>query len=577
MPFDPDAYLAKKTGGSFDPDAYLRSKRTPGRQPLTPEQQAKVDRTTKAGLIEPPGFMDKLRAAWSALESGESADSMDAYASRATDVASLGAIPWLAEKVVSGSAEAAAAAQARNPIAAQVGNIGGLGLSMAAGPARAAGAAGANVAGALGRVAPSVAGRVAGAAAGGAVAGGLYEGADAAARGGDLADVGERAQEGAALGAAFAAPFAIAGEAAGGVSKLLRRDPWIGRYARAKETGAYKDPAMKALPKGPEGIQAAAEKVRPQVMARDEQLVREGGQRYAAEVDPLMGQPADAGPMRRRLLEKSIESRNSNFDTTQKGKVQRAIKSVTDDIPPEPQVSDLLAARRNLKERSGYGQPAPTDDQRLNRELYQAIKNSLGETAAADDAYAAVMRQAGRRRDILARSEDQLTRGSALQSAGPDDVEAVLEAVPPNMRVNYEQAIARNLKRIGDTNEPGMAMASYLDELAAQDEVFAKALDFVAAKKALEATRFAVRGALPTSLSGATALAGVANSVGQNARAIGARVIDPAAAGLARELGAGRQLSSIGAPAAGNPILQAIEDQQKRSRSRWETFAGRSR
>lgn len=157
-------------------------------------------------------------------------------------------------------------------------------------------------------------------------------------------------------------------------------------------------------------------------------------------------------------------------------------------------------------------------------------------------------------------------------SAAPAAVEPPAARPPlppkpePKLRVGKDKSATTLLKRIGDDNEPGVRAARFLKELSDQDPAFKKALDFILQKKAYEATRFSLRGMKPTSLTGATEFGGWGPFFHQNARAIGARIVDPAS----RAASAGLRIGGRALPASLGNFEQAYADAIERIRKQQE-------
>lgn len=453
-----------------------------------------------------------------------------------------------------------------------------------------------------------------------------------------------------------AAAVALGVRGAEGMSNLLRKNKTIGRYARDREAGIYDSPEMKALPKGPEGIQKAREIGQKRVAAREVELDQQHGDAYrkslgelrrpepgpvewvdgpvvrgdqmAQLVEDIAG-PGDPGrsslfeaarridapgaepgpkyrpqipvrgeapppeglarPIDRNMLARELGAARASRLSPDTGQPYVGAKNTAnklreladvferdgqwvDDVqsdygrryePPVDTVGGALGQRRALQKEAAFRSTSPTPEQLAAQEAYQALRGAIRKAApdvgAADDAYSAYARQADRRRDILYRSEDNVVKGGGQHPDAPDiEFADELGQEPPQMRVGKEQAAATTLGRIEDTNVEGLRVAKYLDELAQQDPAFAQALDFIASKKALEGTRFSAEGMLPTSLTGAVSAGGLLPTIRQNVRALGARVVDPAADLIGRGVGPGAL--------AVNPILQAYAAQKERER-----------
>lgn len=369
--------------------------------------------------------------------------------------------------------------------------------------------------------------------------------------------------------------------AAAKTSQLLRRNPTIGRYARAKTAGAYDSPDMKALAPGQEGMQQAAEQGLERIVNRDRELAQQASRAYQQAVEPELTRPIDTEAMRMRLL----EGRQANIDPDSglpiRPEVDTAYNRAFDNTPEQATVRGTLMRRRGLQQDASFGSPSPTEAQNAARDVYQtfrqAVRQASPAVAAADDSYTAHARQAARRSDILFNTEENVIPnggGSGAPDARvidadpsvPTGAAAALEG-PADMRVSKARSAATTLSRVDDTNVPGLRAARFLEELAGQDPAFAQALNFIANKKALEGTRFGLP-QLPTSLTGATSFAGKLPFAQQNLRALGARIVDPVANSVGR--GAGPALTL-------NPVMQAFQAEQERKRRMAESLLGGGR
>lgn len=93
-----------------------------------------------------------------------------------------------------------------------------------------------------------------------------------------------------------------AGASVGGVSKLLRQDPWLKRFFEAKEKGLFDTEEMKALPKHEQGIHEAAVVGQKKVLGRELELDAAAAKRYQEALNPQgpkapRGEvPRDQGP-----------------------------------------------------------------------------------------------------------------------------------------------------------------------------------------------------------------------------------------------------------------------------------------
>lgn len=233
-------------------------------------------------------------------------------------------------------------------------------------------------------------------------------------------------------------------------------------------------------------------------------------------------------------------------------------------------VEGMLKLRRALKVKANFANTAPTAEELAARHVYQtfrqAIRNASPEIAAADDAFAASARKAGRREDIMHGSEDPAAQPATPETPHePSDlIDAPAEPVDPKIRVAKEDAGIRKLKRIGDTNEPGLFAKKHLQELGAQDDEFASALKFIEDKKAYEATRLA-KPPLPTSFS--EAFMWPLRLAHQSGRAALAQGLDPAAQAVGN-----LRLAAPFSGAVANPLFAAQQAATDRRKRRAETL-----
>lgn len=138
------------------------------------------------------------------------------------------------------------------------------------------------------------------------------------------ADVLDAAGRGGETGAKWGLGGHLVGEAAAGGAGMLRKGKGlVARYLRAKDAGAYEDPAMLALPGKEEGVQQAAEVGHGRVVAKDAALEQQAGQDYQAALNPPGPRPAPKSPVSREA-------------------------AILDSMPDRPEQNALLAAARNV-------------------------------------------------------------------------------------------------------------------------------------------------------------------------------------------------------------------------------------
>jgi hypothetical protein len=254
---------------------------------------------------------------------------------------------------------------------------------------------------------------------------------------------------------------------------------------------------------------------------------------------------------------------------------ERVTTDVTVDVPKPTTLGGVLGQRRALKGEAAFESAAPTDKQKAAQAAYGAYRGAVRKAspeviAPADDRYAAFARKRTRAEQILG-VEDEVAKQSQMQPLTESEApfELADEIAPEktwSLPVGKEKTAATNLARVNDTNVPGVNMAKYLEELRRMDPEFDKAIQFIADKKALEATKFGFHGHLPESLHSVKAAVGPA--LRQNVRALGAGVESVANRAAGADLGAGRLAPTL----ALNPVLRAYQAQQAREQQAAENL-----
>jgi len=443
------------------------------------------------------------------------------------------------------------------------GTVAGLGAGAVLGPlaARAGG-------GALGLLART-----------GAAAGeGAASGAGArAAQGDGLAEVVDPANVG--LDMAMGSGGGLAAEGFSALVGLIRKNPWIARYLDAKKLGRLDASEMKGFRGGEEGIHDAAEAGKDRILTRDAAMAEAESEAYRAgedalpALDELEHIPQVHGALDRAVkhyqgsgrpispdVANFIDEVKANLSSpvqqrltpVMESDVQTNVRRVTDrtdggfvtksHFEPDPSRAgdvrvghrpgevvrgpaatrrDLIEQRRAVKKQA-YGTPGDTSARTVAaRDVYgsvdEAAKAAVPGLKDIDKRYRDFQVKRQRRSDILTSDP------KALDTKVVDDVEEFAAPMRDRLRAGTEQRITTNLKRIGDTNQPGLRVERDLAELRLQDPEFDKALQLIEDKKALEAIRFRPRSSLPESLTGATALAGKYPLLAQNSRALALR------------------------------------------------------
>ena len=250
---------------------------------------------------------------------------------------------------------------------------------------------------------------------------------------------------------------------------------------------------------------------------------------------------------------------------------------------PGPTAGGTLLRRRDLAEAGNFRSPDPSTAEREAQKIYQTFRRAVRKAspdviAPADDAFAASATKHERGGDILFNTEDEVVKGGRDLADTPDFELADdlaperhgIEADAPRLRVGKEKAATDVLMRVGDRNVPGLRVKKYLDEFAQQDPEFAKWLEFIANKKAHAGTRVGWETPLPDSLGGVSKIAGFGHLGAQNLRALGARVVDPAAESVHQLLSPGR----LAGPAL-PPWLPQIEEDARQAHRRIEAHQRR--
>lgn len=418
----------------------------------------------------------------------------------------------------------------RNPGA----DVLGTGIGVVLGGARGAGKiidTGAR--GLVGAVAPSLArsagGRIAGATAAAGLSGGVQDRL-----------LGGSGKAGAALGAGFGAAGATVAEAAPAIVSMLKGGKgWVGKYAKAKDSGllAQAEAEGKAgtLEKGPVGQFKAGGQARDRILTRDEQLAALEDAEQKAAREPHMQSPADQGAIETKLGELGERNKLSTVQELPPGEAGPAARNVRDEgleaelatlrrkLGPNPSNEDVLKLRSDYQEAAGFGAPDPTAEQRKARKVYMALREGLQDSpiGAADRKYEQAQLARERRNDLMIGSE-----------AGPREVK-VPDRAPgapapgrQSYRVGDEERMAERLGRLGDGSVPGAKTDPRLAELRAQgDPEINAALDELEGRKSWMATRFGAP-EMPTNFS--KAVAWPLRFLTQNATAATARGALPA-------------------------------------------------
>lgn len=488
-------------------EASLAPKETPAPVPTAAPAREPVVGSAKLSMARAaePVTVDSLKAAYSPL----------------SNVLTLGMANRLRDREGSDSSYTAAE-RARlaeeNPKQDALGTGTGYLFSALAGPGRVLDAA---ARAGVSKAAPGLAGSAVGRTVADAAAGAASGAAQGEAIGGDGVESG-------AAGGLWSGLLRGGSEVSRGLSRLLGRDPAIAGFRAAKGDGRMArveaGAAAGEVTPDPAGQFKQAAATRDRIWARDEAMAADEAAKYRAAVEPEMQKPAGKQAIQQKLLDVSLQNRIPSTGEPIDVGLMEEMANLTQKLGREPTVEDVLALRHSYREASDFGSPAPTDKQKGARKVYQALRAGVREgspaVGAADDAFANAQRARARRNDLMLGNED-----------GPRSVQladdAVETAAPARQaaRAGDEERAAVMLSRLGDESVEGARKAGRLQELAAQDPEFAAALDDLAAYKSWVATRFGTPD-LPTNLS--QAVMWPLRIGKQNARALGARVVDPA-------------------------------------------------
>lgn len=358
-----------------------------------------------------------------------------------------------------------------------------------------------------GRAASTMLGRVASGVTSGAAAGGTASGLSGG-------DVSEGALKGALMGGATSAVPEILNAGARGVQKGaadLRahlRDPRteIGRSIaemdKAKASGYLTDPKFQALPYGAPGFNQAAAEAEQNIAAHNDQFLRSEGDFYKGEQNRIFSESADRlhyipdseealntlqaentvnGVVADEKLGEAIDKvkRMLTTDTgvVSGGAVPEAIKdsavpTVETITAPAVKVSDLVKTKRLVDGLAEYGMPATPENvpyRKLSGILGKELEGISPEMAGLNKRYAAAMGKVEDANAIMyGKDAARISRTPAKQ-----------------------RQAASFLGRIGDNTQAATgAAAQQIEELRALDPAYAREIDRVAAKKAVERTRF---------------------------------------------------------------------------------------
>lgn len=376
------------------------------------------------------------------------------------------------------------------------------------------------------------------------------------------ASEGKPLLENSGAAAGMGAGGAALAEVASGASRLLRRDPWIGRYARAKERGVYQDPEVMAT----KDVQQASEQAREGFDRRNAHLETEAG----TELDQARG-PFLQDDFSRREILKDISARLKANTEVSSGlpkdpKMEKALLELAAEMGPhsvrgqggrmqpvpDPSYQDIIDRRTALRKSASFGSVPPSESQELARTKYDVLRESVERNAppearAAEAEFHAQSNARRGERDIVYGTENEVNRGTDAD---------------PDVRVSKEKAGARFFRRAGDPNIPGTENRSYHEDLAKADPVYADLLERVTDIKARESMRPGFAPRVPPTFSGALSFGGIPGALEQLiVRPALGRLVEPALARAGRALPKAARLV---------PLLRDPLDAFKESRRRQE-------
>lgn len=226
--------------------------------------------------------------------------------------------------------------------------------------------------------------------------------------------------------------------------------------------------------------------------------------------------------------------------------IVRLFKEEIKRIKPGFTVGDMVELRQSAGDSADFLNPNASETAKAYRKVYHAYRAAAhagdrsGNLAEADAGYSAAARQKARGTDILFNTEGRVAGDETGPAAGEvDELGAALHEADalvapgrgPRLRVGKEKAATALIKRIGDTDDPGLFANPYLEELGTHGH--AKDLADYQAQKDYLNTRFSL--AYPEGAKGVLDAGG--KLMGRNARWAGATALD-AGGGVSRGVGA---------------------------------------
>jgi hypothetical protein len=455
--------------------------------------------------------------------------------------------------------------KAESPTAGNIGGWTGLALSSIGGPEAAiargvgAGAKAARVAlPAMGRTAAA---RVATSAGEAALSGAATGAAKTAVDGGSLGDIADSAKGGAVIGGVVGG--AAKGIAEGGravASKIGDPRTLMGRTVeylqKGKKSGHFDTPEFKDLPAGKAGYNEAADNAGQKITAYNQQQLKAARSDYGKRLDTILEDsgdvpvPLDNVHARIETLDTENMVNGVRVDEKLGAALDKTTRMLSRKTLDGTQLQggtlrDVIKAKKAVEKMAEFGGPV-TADNRPYRIIYKELAD---EASALDPRLAKLNAEYGKTISKLERANDILYGKEVPDVAG---------------RASSERQAAARLGRLGDDTQAGTVGERQLEELAALDHKYAELLDSIELKKAYERTRYGM-----PQMSKSPEKWGL-GLLEQNAGALTARVLDPAARGAA----SGASVASRAAPAITNPIVRARQKEKEREERRTATLRG---
>lgn len=541
-----------------------------GAEASSPGRKARIAREIAGGYTPPPTTADSIAAMF---DPEQAINDTTAAMGRFNENFAFGLPARLGDLLGITSQKQRDEFAAKSPTAAKIGGLTGTVSTAIGGPEAGVAKLAQKGVSAAAKAVPELASTMTGRALSQTVAGAgtaaAVEGARSAIAGDDLKQMGERIVDAIPAGAVTGGAGSMLTEMPLFLRQLVQRDPWVARYAAARNAGTLKNPEVAELPEGKPGIAAASDRAQQRITTRNAERMTNEGQLHEQAVNAAVAASPEqsANPAAQQLY--SLASRNrTRSGQVRDPELESAINEAFDLLDVNPAsggaaTTDLLAARKTLEAKAQFGQPA-TKENRPYRQIYDAFNQSLkgqpGQRtpvqealAAADERFADQANQSERLNDVLYSTEEtNVARGER----GPGQ---------PDVRAAKERTAAQNLSRVGDDTEAGSVRARQMQELYDSDPEFAHEIDLILAKKSQEATRPGLP-QVSTNLPKLMSVPGILGIAGQNVRALNARLVDPAAELGARAIRRGSLLAQPMVPTLRDPFDAELERQRRKKK-----------